>query len=159
MNPELSQLNPNLAQLNPELSQLNPNLSQLNPDLSQLNPNLSQLNPNCKKVDAFFLDLKVNAFLLKFVQIFFAEVLIGHWAACLYYQFVLVHASESPPCVPEPEAYYGSACEFRNTWMQQVTQNCHNLTQNCRNLTRNCNPRRSSTRRCLRTAARSTRAT
>jgi hypothetical protein len=49
----------------------------------------------------------------------FIVCIIGHWAACGFYLIPhLVNVDIAKNCVNEPDALYGTACEFQGTWIQ-----------------------------------------
>jgi CRP-like cAMP-binding protein len=61
-----------------------------------------------------FLDLKYMA--IRLLEVFIAMVFIGHWLGCGLFMFSKVHLGEA--CVNEPNAFYGTACQYKDTWIQ-----------------------------------------
>lgn len=52
------------------------------------------------------------------IQLLLTVILVGHWAACGFYLFSLMHVNSNFVCPENEDALYGTACNYRMTWVQ-----------------------------------------
>jgi CRP-like cAMP-binding protein len=60
----------------------------------------------------------VSSALVTVIELTCSVLTVTHWVACVFYMLA-EFGGPSGPCVNEPGAYYGTACQFRNTWVGQ----------------------------------------
>jgi len=59
---------------------------------------------------------RISFFGLRMLQVLVSCLMVGHCLGCGLYVFQKAHYGES--CVNEPNALYGDACKYRDTWIQ-----------------------------------------
>lgn len=58
----------------------------------------------------------VSSAIILVVQLAFSILLIMHWVGCVFYCLAR-YAGPQGSCVDKPNAYYGTACRYANTWV------------------------------------------
>lgn len=63
--------------------------------------------------------LKVSYVASQVINLLLLVCMIGHWAACGFYMLPYwININVAEDCVNEPDALYGTACQFKDTWVQ-----------------------------------------
>ena len=62
--------------------------------------------------------LNVSAVLIEIIQLTVSILMVMHWVGCIFY-IVGHYSSHLGGCINEPGAYYGTACQYKHTWIGQ----------------------------------------
>jgi CRP-like cAMP-binding protein len=64
--------------------------------------------------------LRINYGPVRLFQLVFLVVVLGHWCACIFLVIAQVTGRDPNKCIAEPNAMYGTACEYEDTWIQEL---------------------------------------
>lgn len=69
-------------------------------------------------LEDFMFQWKISYVAAQIINLLFFVCMIGHYAGCGFYILPFLTNGWGGECVNEPDALYGTACRYRNTWVQ-----------------------------------------